>query len=125
MTENMKKFLELASQEDRDYIEKLTRADKAGAMALAAEKGIALTDADFAKPDSEGELSLDEADAVAGGENCTCLFAGTGSPLEQDSDECWCAMIGNGYKHGTDYCWCEVAGYGDSEGIDRWIDQYK
>lgn len=64
MTDNIKKFLEIASNESDDFKEKLLKADKAETIAIAAEKGITLTDEDF---DDNTELTPDELEAVAGG----------------------------------------------------------
>lgn len=45
-------------------------------IALAKELGIALTEADFEKPD--GELNDDELDTVAGGKVCVFVVGGGG-----------------------------------------------
>ena len=64
MTENMKRFLELACREGGEFLEKLNKAGKDETIALAAEKGLTLTDADFVRPKPEGEVGMDEAEAV-------------------------------------------------------------
>ena len=67
MTDNLKSFLEAVS-EDKEFIEKLTRAESPEAVtALANEKGFALTPEDLTQETSTGELSDDELDDVAGG----------------------------------------------------------
>ena len=64
----MKEFLELVGK-DPELKEKVRELDKNGTMAdmiaLAAQHGVTLTEADFAK--YEGELSEDELSAVADG----------------------------------------------------------
>lgn len=115
MTENMKKFLELVSEESAEYQEKLnTIADKDEVIALAADKGVTLTYDDFTNEDDEGEVSLDEADAVAGGGECVCVIAGGGTPGYKDEA---CACVVGGWGETTYYgsrCHCPVGGYGYS-----------
>ncbi len=115
MTENMKKFLELVSQEDEAYVKKVTSLDKEGVIALAAEKGITLTDADFTQSEEEGEVSLDEADAVAGGKKCTCTGIGGGNKTKKNADgSCGCVGIGIGNDtDGDERCLC--VGYGEGK----------
>ncbi len=73
MSENMKKFLELVSKDETlkqkmQAFKDMEPADAISAgITLAKELGIELTEADFAKEKSAGELSDDELDAVAGG----------------------------------------------------------
>lgn len=118
MTENMKKFLELASQESDGFLEKLGKADQQELVALAAEKGVSLTDADFVRTESEGEVSLDEADAVAGGKKCACLYIGEGKGSGENDLRCSCGVTGSGdytTTHDTlNRCICAMAGYGKS-----------
>ena len=67
MTENMKKFLEEISG-DKEFLDRVEAAETPQAMiALAAEKGFALTEEDLAAEEAAGELSDDELDEVAGG----------------------------------------------------------
>lgn len=72
----MKEFLELVGK-DPELKEKVRELDKNGTMAdmiaLAAQHGVTLTEADFAK--CEGELSEDELSAVAGGSGNDCLIS--------------------------------------------------
>ena len=79
MTENMKKFLELMSTKDKEIKEKAAKMEKDELIAFAADHGLTLTGVDFEKPDSEGEISLDEAEAVAGGGECYCVAGGGGT----------------------------------------------
>lgn len=115
MSENMKKFLELVSQESKEYQEKLnTISDKDEIIRLAAEKGVTLTDDDFNAEDVKGEVSLDEADAVAGGGICVCPLVGGGTSGYKDEA---CACVGGGWGETTYYgsrCHCPLAGYGNS-----------
>lgn len=82
MTENMKKYLEMISQDEefRKEMDKLeeehVQAQKEKIMEHAASKGITLTEADFAE---SAELSDDELDAVAGGATCGCVVGGGGT----------------------------------------------
>jgi len=67
MTDNMKSFLETVS-EDKEFIEKLSKADSPEAViALAKEKGFTLTAEDLTQEAPTGELTDDELDDVAGG----------------------------------------------------------
>lgn len=115
MSENMKKFLELASKESAEYQEKMNKiTDKDEFIALAAEKGVILTYEDLMNEDDEGEVSLDEADAVAGGGVCACAIAGGGTPGYKDEA---CACVVGGWGETTYYgsrCQCPVGGYGAS-----------
>lgn len=71
----MKEFLELVGK-NPELKEKVRELDKNGTMAdmiaLAAQHGVTLTEADFAK--HGGELSEDELSAVAGGSG-DCLIS--------------------------------------------------
>lgn len=125
MTENMKRFMELVSQESEEYIGKLNKADRNEIIALAAGKGITLTDDDFAPSEAEGEVSLDEADVIAGGGTCVCLVGGGGTGGGNDS-VCACVAAGFGYgtevwnkgqtyehkEKNTQRCFCPAAGGG-------------
>ncbi len=91
MSENMKKFLELVSKDENLKQKTLAFNDMEPAdaisagIALAKELGIELSEADFAKEESCGELSDDELDAVSGGarvgtiySRCFCIATGQG-----------------------------------------------
>lgn len=56
----------------------------------AAEYGIELTAEDFRPENAQGEVSDDELDAVAGGDACSCVVGGGGSPGDYD---CTCACV--------------------------------
>ena len=112
MTENLKKFLELVSKND-ELAAKCGSMSQAELIGMAKEMGIALTEADFAKPVAE-ELSDDELDTVAGGEriNCSCMMGGGGSGDSNDKT-CACVAVGLGYrKDGRDRCVCPLYGIG-------------
>ena len=123
MTENMKRFLELM-QKDETLIEKTktlqsdyTDETKKVVMALAEERGIQLTEADFEAP--KGELSDDELEVVSGAGGCFCILGG-GTKGEKD-DSCGCPLVGFGYPTGeeADYrCYCWIGGSGDSSTDD-------
>jgi len=114
MTGNLKKFLELACAEGREYVKRLQSADRDGIIALAAEKGIELTEADFAQPDAEGEVSLDEADGVAGGDTCFCVVGGGGESNGMGDGVCACVGYGQGNSEWSDLerCICVLGGSG-------------
>ena len=100
MSENLQRFMELVSAEDHEYIDKLNQADLPAVIAMAAEKGIPLTEADFELAEDETEVSLEESDAVAGGKKCMCI-AGGGGTGNGDDNTCACVAIGYGYGYRT------------------------
>ncbi len=123
MTENMKKFLELVSKDETLKQKTLAFNDMevadaiSASIALAKELGIELTEADFAKEKSGGELSDDELDAVAGGGGCGCLAAGGGGGTDENDGNtygCACVMYGQGGdgRHDDKNCVCGLAGIG-------------
>lgn len=108
MTENMKKFLELASQ-NVELAKMLENAEKEDIIAAAKTVEIELTDADLKQ---ETELSDDELDAVAGGGRCICSFGG-GGKADEGEKNCACVMGGGGeYKEGDVRCVCIIGGEG-------------
>ena len=117
MSDNMKKFLELVSK-DESLKKKMMalndmepeKAIQAG-IALAKELGIELIEADFAKEKSDGGLSDDELDAVAGGGGCGCAVAGGG---DGPGYTCGCFAFGSG---GDTNCLCPAVGGGTDEGL--------
>ena len=112
MTENMKKFLEMISQDD-ELAQKCSTMCAKEIISLAQEMGITLTAADFENPTVE-ELSDDELDAVAGGQilNCSCALGGGGKGDSNDKP-CACVALGLGYrKDGSERCFCPLAGIG-------------
>ena len=118
MTDNMKKFLEVASQ-DKEFIEKLNKAETPEAVvALAEEKGFTLTEEDLKQEPVSGEISDTELDAVAGGEVCGCVIGGGGESGAVD-DICACVLSGIGYKKydhdiNDGRCYCVFGGAGAS-----------
>ncbi len=119
MSENLKKFLELVSKDENLKQKTLAFNDMEPAdaisagIALAKELGIELSEADFAKEESGGELSDDELDAVAGGGDCACVAGGGGTVYDDDEHFCPCIV----YGQGSTICFCAVIGVGD----DDWI----
>ena len=121
MTENLKKFMELASA-DKTLGERVGSADKEMLFIIAKENGIELTEADFAPP--LGELSDDELETVAGGGECYCALGGGGTKdgahgyAEQywgGLDVCACVVAGFGYYgNGKERCGCAFAGGGSN-----------
>ena len=119
MTDNLKKFLEAASQ-DKAFIEKLTKAETPETVIdLAAEKGFTLTKEDLKPSPASGEMFDAELDAVAGGKACACVLGGGGEASGND-DLCWCVFQGDGSsadrRDEYDYrCYCVAAGGGTSK----------
>ena len=112
MSENLKKFLELASQ-NADLAAKIDVADKDTLIALAKQHGFTLTAADFAQPVTE--LSDDDLDTVAGGDKCYCAVGGGGTGND-DNKTCACVVAGFGFSNsGWDRCSCGIGGYGEDE----------
>ena len=130
MTDNMRKFLEAASQ-DTEFLEKFSKAESQEAIvALAAEKGFALTEEDLKQEQPvSGDVSDDELDAVAGGQTCACVLGG-GGKASGSSKTCACFMggVGNielpwvtkdGMHFTSEYlrCVCPGAGGGEDHAI--------
>ena len=118
MTDNLKKFLEEASK-DQEFIEKVngTHAPEA-LIALAAEKGFALTAEDLKPDQPTGELSEDELDAVAGGSACACISFGLGEKEKADKQcICYAAGAGKGVENKKEVlrCGCATIGGGESK----------
>ena len=110
MTENMKKLLELAS-EDKEFAKEIQAANKETLSRLAKAHGIELTEEDFET--SQNEISDDELDAVAGGCKCTCVVGGGGKG-DLDSKTCACIAGGGGqWQDGSTRCICVGGGGGD------------
>ena len=134
MTENMKKYQELITS-DEEAQKKLNeqaaesiQEAKRNIIADAAEKGITLTEEDFADTADTGELSEDELEAVAGGKQCYCVLGGGGTATHSTEKTCACVLGGSGEgdiiekdlenpgrqptHHYRCRCTCCVAGYG-------------
>lgn len=117
----MKEFLELL-EEDEGLKQKVANLDAkidsqvSDYIALAAEYGVDLTEADF-QPMDAGELSEDELDTVAGGKACVCPLAGGGTGDDETKTKtCACVMGGGGeMQDGSARCWCVLAGSGQDE----------
>ena len=110
MTENMKKFLELASG-DAELTAQLKGMAKDAIIAAAQQRGITLTDADFVE-DASDELSDDELSVVAGGGKCACVMGGSGKAGD-NCRKCACIIAGGGmFKDDVNRCGCVGAGGG-------------
>lgn len=108
ITENMKKYLELISKDEKakkelsefekealkENEETAFQKMKEKAISDAAEKGITLTDADF--ENKTGELSDDELDQAAGGGQCVCILSGGGESETNAEKNCNCIAFGLG-----------------------------
>lgn len=120
----MKKFLELIEQNEalKQRVTELdanTETKVLDYIALAAEYGVQLTEADFQQTDA-GELSDDELDAVAGGKTCVCVAGGGGTGEDATGTKtCACVMIGNGdMQSGERRCVCALGGGGQDHAKD-------
>lgn len=125
MSENLKKFIEFVGN-NPDLIEKAKQLkaddpEKATeiAIAFAKENGFELSEDDFEI--SEGKLSANELNAVAGGGTCACVIGGGGT--EDDSyasgydNKCCCIVGGFGYDiWGDQRCACALGGGGAHQG---------
>ena len=112
MTENMKKFLEAISRDDA-FIERMNKTKTMDeVIALAAEKGFALTEEDLNMAPASGELTDDEMDAVAGGKACYCAMGGGGTGDGDNNETCACIVSGVGMAFNGNRCFCAVGGVG-------------
>lgn len=116
MSENMKKFLEMASADAElaAKLEEIAQADdKQGMIDLAAAKGVAITMDDL--ENKPVELDDDELDAVAGGwRECVCCMGG-GGKKDSQGKTCACVAYGLGQaRDGRDRCLCAFSGWGMS-----------
>ncbi len=118
MTENMAKFLEkLSGEADEELLKTIGSMDRKAIVRLAAEKGFALTDADLETDpaEAEGEVFVEEGDAVAGGGKCYCVAGGGGTAGGND-DACACVLVGYGkgdtYFGNRQRCACIGGGTG-------------
>ena len=112
MTDNLKKFLEKASETEA-LLEKVSaEKEPAALIAMAKDMGIELTEDDLMQPVEE--MSDDELDAVAGGSDVSCACAmGGGGTKDTNDKTCACVLAGVGYdKAGRERCLCGFAGYG-------------
>ncbi len=134
MSENLKSFLKLASQDEslKARAAELTKMEKEElvktCIALAAERGITLTEADFelVSGANSREISDEELDAVSGGgtgcfvsTHCVCYLGGSGSGVDEyDKSKyvCACVAYGQGGDGSADdfNCFCPAYGNGDS-----------
>ncbi|MBQ3402628.1 MAG: Nif11-like leader peptide family RiPP precursor [Synergistaceae bacterium] len=110
MTENSKKFLELASSNEDIKKELMKAGSLDDILKVASSHGIPLTMDDM-KPSGTSELSEDEMKAVAGGSFCGCGGAGSGSAHNLS---CECTKLGGGKdpEGGSGFCICYELGLG-------------
>ena len=119
MTENMKKWMELVSQNEvlQKKLQNMADDTKDGSIAkmigIAKENGITLTAEDFEAPQCE-ELSDDELDAVAGGGGCGCPVFGIGKGPGNYWCRCFIGGSGGITKSDGTYlnCFCPAVGGG-------------
>ncbi len=112
MNENMKAFLMKVSESEELSAKVSAEKDVNALIALAAEMGITLTEADFKQEPQE--LDDDDLDTVAGGGDVSCACAmGGGGTKDSNDKTCACVLAGAGYsKTGRERCVCGFAGYG-------------
>ena len=109
----MKKFLELAAS-DAELTAQLNGMAKEAIIAAAQQRGIALTEADFAA-DKSAELNEDELNEVAGGGKCACVMGGGGTEGD-NCEKCFCIVAGAGsFLDGETRCECGIGGGGVAE----------
>ena len=140
MTERMKQFLEFVSKQDPEIRQKTAAMGKDALIAYAAENGYTLLDEDFVKPDEdeEGEVSLQEADAISGSDQCFCAIGGGGkegywtddsfgTPQIAEDNICACVFYGEGFgsyeftnKVEGQRCECIGTGSGYSRKQSMW-----
>ena len=111
MTDNLKKFLEVVSQND-ELVKKIGSMNKEELLAEAKALGCVLTEADLEKPVQE--LKDEELDDVAGGSDVSCACAMGGGGTKDNNDKtCACVLAGVGYDiNKNERCLCGFAGYG-------------
>ncbi|MCC8152391.1 MAG: Nif11-like leader peptide family RiPP precursor [Lachnospiraceae bacterium] len=120
----MKEFLEAVEKNEElkakvDALSNKPDAVPADFIALAKEYGFTLTEADFAEGKTEGEITEDELEAVAGGGACACTLGGGGNPSDT-TQTCYCVFAGAGYRktggEGLDArCVCPLVGGGTAD----------
>ncbi len=121
MTENVKKFLELISQDEKLKKAFCEAPDAKSIISLAAEHGITLTDEEL-KMSASKKQELDEGElaSVAGGKACYCAVAGGGLKTHEMELPCGCVLGGVGdlytrRKEHAGRCVCYVGGAGSEE----------
>lgn len=116
----MKQLLEMVEQnpELKAKIEELDKnpdTTMQDIIQLTAEYGIELTEEDFKPAGRQGELSDEELDAVAGGDDCVCVLGGGGTSKAMYDRSCACVLGGGGENvAGNTRCVCVLGGLGDS-----------
>lgn len=117
MNDNIKKFMEVVSNEGNETVTQLKDADAEKIISMARERNITITPEDLKQDDEVSELSMDELAATAGGKRCWCPGAGGG--LEDKYHyACACVLGGGGdTKPGIAYsatygCLCVIGGSG-------------
>ena len=117
MTENVKKLLEILS-EDEAFAEKAGSAHSIEKVIdLAKEKGIELTEEDVREATRErGSIDSAEMEQIAGGGYCGCIWGGFGKNSDKNDGRCVCAIAGYGNSRPEGYprCICAQTGGGIS-----------
>ena len=122
MNESAKAFLE-AAKGDPELCEKLAKMSVEDVIAVAKERGVQLTEADFKAP--AGEIGDEELGNVVGGGGgidsvdlqtygCACVAYGQGGDGSITDANCVCAGYSSG-KDGQD--WIYIKKYEDDERV--------
>ena len=119
MKENIKKFMEVISEEGEDTIRQLKNADAETIISMALERGITIEADDLIQDDETKELSMDELAATSGGKICVCPAVG-GGVADGHHHACACVLGGageakSGYDTFREGCVCVLAGQGGKD----------
>ena len=121
MNESAKAFLE-AAKGDPELCEKLAKMSVEDVIAVAKERGVQLTEADFKAP--AGEIGDEELGNVVGGGGCWCLAGGGGGGIDSvdlQAYGCACVAYGQGGDGNITDANCVCAGYGSGKDGQDWI----
>lgn len=124
MNDNLKAFLEMAKT-DPELGHKLAAMDVAGLIAIAKEKGLELSEADFRPPADEIEAA--ELNGVVGGSGGgACFVLGGGGGRDTRDNEiygCACVVYGQGGdgRASDANCFCILGGVGSED--QDWIEK--
>ncbi len=122
MNENVKKFLEAVSKDD-NLVDKIKKATHEDLLALADKLNLPLSKEDIDSHAADMKAaSMDELEAVNGGEKCVCVVGGGGKATRKGQKVCAC--VGGGYGeteiitgiHGR--CCCVWGGGGKDQCYD-------
>ena len=115
MTKNMQELLEKISGDEK-LTNELNRMDTPEKVIDFAKRlGFDITAEDLKSEEQDGEVDLDEADSVAGGNACVCIFGGGAKSDDNKDSTCACIGAGTGVNDdGDNRCGCVLVGVGNS-----------